>query len=66
MSEMPELISIKKAANILGVAVPTMYEIANSDNFPATVIVTASRGRKLYRINKGKLAKWIESGGMAG
>lgn len=66
MSEMPELISIEEAAKILKVAVQTMYEIANSEDFSATVIVTKSKGRKLYRIHKGKFLKWIDCGGMVG
>lgn len=64
MNEMPKLISIKKAAETLGVSTVTMYELANADNFPATVRVNGSRGKKMYRIHEGKFIKWIESGGM--
>jgi excisionase family DNA binding protein len=65
MSETIELISIKDAAKILGISVHTMYEIANSEDFPATVIASPGKGRKLYRINKTKFNNWIEAGGVS-
>lgn len=61
--DIPELLSVEDAAKILGVAIQTMYEIANNIEFPAAVFVTRSRGRKMYRIHKGKLLKWIDGGG---
>lgn len=58
------LITLKEAASILSVSIPTIYELANSKNFPV-VIINETPAKKTYRVNYAKLMKWIEKGGIA-
>ena len=48
-------LSVKEAAGILGVSVPTMYDLAHRDNFPSFRV-----GKRVIISTEG-LLNWIKS-----
>ena len=56
---MKEYISVKEAANKIGVTVLTMYDICTLKNFPVLKIPTAKS--VTYRINREGFENWIKT-----